>query len=80
MAHTHAERSGFLQQPSTAVLGVLVGLHVLVLVVILARAGSLSPGDADVARANRIATSPAIPYRRAGADCAPFRHPWHRFR
>jgi len=63
MAHTATERSGFLQQPSTAVLGVLVALHLLVLVVVVARAGSLAPGDADVARASRIATSPAIPYR-----------------
>lgn len=71
MAHTPAERSGFLQQPSSAVLGVLVALHVLVLVVILARADSLAPGDADVARANRIATSPAIPYRNFPVEYMP---------
>lgn len=71
MAHTPAERAGFLQQPSTAVVGVLVALHVLVLVVILARAGSLAPGDADVERANRIATSPAIPYRNFPVEFMP---------
>ena len=71
MAHTPAERSGFLQQPSTAVVGVLVALHVLILVVILARAGSLAPGDADVARASRIATSPAIPYRNFPVEFMP---------
>ena len=61
MAHTPAERAGFLQQPSTAVVGVLVALHVLVLVVIIARAGSLAPGDADVRAGQRIATSPGHP-------------------
>ena len=71
MAHSQAERAGFLQQPSTAMLGVLVALHLLVLVVIVARAWSLAPGDADVARASRIATSPAIPYRNFPVEYMP---------
>ncbi|MEP6757758.1 MAG: glycosyltransferase family 87 protein [Actinomycetota bacterium] len=71
MAHTPAERAGFLQQPSTAVLSGLVAIHLLVLVVIVARASSLAPGDADVARANRIATSPAIAYRNFPVEYMP---------
>jgi hypothetical protein len=63
MSHVPAGRSGFLQRPSTTVLAVLVGLHVLALMVVLVRADAVASQDADVARANRIATSPAIPYR-----------------
>ncbi len=71
MAHTPAERGGFLQHPSTGIVAGLVALHVLALVVILARAGSLAPADADVARANRIATSPAIAYRNFPVEYMP---------
>ena len=52
-------------------MGGLVALHILVLVVILARAASLAPADADVARANRIATSPAIAYRNFPVEFMP---------
>ena len=71
MAHAPDERSGFLQRPTTAVLGGLLGLHLLVVLVIVARAGSLAPADADVARANRIATSPAIAYRNFPVEYMP---------
>ena len=63
MAHAPAERTGFLQRPSTGLLGGLVAIHLLILVVIVAKASSLGAIDADVGRAFRIATSPAIPYR-----------------
>jgi hypothetical protein len=53
------------------VVGGLVALHILVLVVIVVRAGSLAPADADVARANRVATSPAIPYRNFPVEFMP---------
>jgi Glycosyltransferase family 87 len=62
MSHVPAGRPGFLQRPSNAVLVILVGLHVLALLVVLIRADALASQDADVARANRIATSPATPY------------------
>jgi len=71
MAHAPDERSGFLQQPTTAVLGGLLGLHLLVVLVIVARTGSLAPADADIARANRIATSPAIAYRNFPVEYMP---------
>ena len=71
MSHTPAERAGFLQHPTSAVMGGLVALHILVLVVIVARAASLAPADADVARANRIATSPAIAYRNFPVEFMP---------
>lgn len=63
MSHVPAGRAGFLQRPSTTVLVTLVALHVLALVVVLVRADALASQDADVARATRIATSPAVPYR-----------------
>jgi hypothetical protein len=63
MSHAPAGRTGTLQRPSTAVFATLAALHVLALVVVLVRADALAAQDADVARANRIATSPATPYR-----------------
>ena len=71
MSHVPAGRTGTLQRPSTAVLATLVALHVLALVVVLVRADALAPQDADVARANRIATSPAIPYRSFPVEFMP---------
>jgi hypothetical protein len=71
MSHTPAGRAGFLQHPTGAVVGGLVALHVLVLVVVVARAASLAPADSDVARANRIATSPAIAYRNFPVEFMP---------
>jgi hypothetical protein len=63
MSHLPAGRAGFLQRPSTAVLATLVALHVLAFVAVFVRAEALASQDADIARANRIATSPAVPYR-----------------
>ena len=71
MAHAPAERTGFLQRPSTGLLGALLGVHVLVLVVLIAKASSLGSIDADVGRAFRIATSPAIPYRNFPVEFMP---------
>jgi len=78
MAHSPAERIGFLHHPSTAVLGGLVALHILVLVVIVARASSLAPADADIGRANRIATSPAIAYRNFPVEFMPIQTAFDR--
>jgi hypothetical protein len=63
MAHTPPERRGSFEQPATWTVVALVAVRVLVLVVIVARAGSIGAVDADIGRAFRIATSPAIPYR-----------------
>jgi Glycosyltransferase family 87 len=63
MSHAPAERSGFLQRPATWAIVALVALRVLVLAVILVRAGAIGSLDADIGRAFRIATSPAVPYR-----------------
>jgi hypothetical protein len=71
MAHAPAERTGFLQRPSTGLLGGLVAIHLLVLVAIVAKASSLGAIDADVGRAFRIATSPAIPYRNFPVEFMP---------
>jgi glycosyl transferase family 87 len=71
MAHAPAERTGFLQRPSTGLLGGLVAIHLLVLIVIVAKASSLAAVDADVGRAFRIATSPAIPYRNFPVEFMP---------
>lgn len=62
MSHLPAGRTGFLQRPPTVLVVGLIAVRVVVLAVILLRAGSLAPGDADVGRANRIATSPSTPY------------------
>jgi hypothetical protein len=62
MSHVPAGRAGTLQRPSTAVLAALAALHVLVFAAVLLRADALAAHDADVGRANRIATSPATPY------------------
>jgi hypothetical protein len=71
MAHAPAERTGFLQRPSAGLLGSLVAIHLLVLVVVLIKATSLGAVDADVGRAFRIATSPAIPYRTFPVEFMP---------
>src|SRR5215471_2247624 len=71
MAHAPAERTGFLQRPSTGLLGGLIAIHLVILVVIIARASSLGALDADVGRAFRIATSPAIPYRNFPVEFMP---------
>ncbi len=71
MAHAPAERTGFLQRPSTGLLGALVAIHVLVLAVVVAKASSLGAMDADVGRAFRIATSPAVPYRAFPVEFMP---------
>jgi hypothetical protein len=71
MAHAPAERTGFLQRPSTGLLGGLVAIHLLVLLVIVARASSLGAVDAEVGRAFRIATSPAVPYRNFPVEFMP---------
>ena len=63
MSHAPAERSGFLQRPATWAIVAPVAVRVLVLAVILARAGAIGSLDADIGRAFRIATSPAVPYR-----------------
>ncbi len=63
MSHVPTGWTGALQRPSTALFGVLIGVHLAVLVVLVARADAIAPGDADLDRANRIATSPAVPYR-----------------
>jgi len=62
MAHSPAARSGFLVSPTTGWMAGLVAVRAVVLVVIVLRASSLAPADADVARANRIANSPATAY------------------
>jgi len=71
MAHAPAERTGFLQRPSTGLLGGLVAIHLLILVVILAKASSIAAVDADLGRAFRIATSPAVPYRNFPVEFMP---------
>jgi Glycosyltransferase family 87 len=71
MAHAPAERTGFLQRPSTGLLGALVAVHLLVLAVIIAKASSLGAIDADVGRAFRVATSPATPYRNFPVEFMP---------
>jgi hypothetical protein len=71
MAHAPAERTGFLQRPSTGLLGGLVAIHLVVLVVIVAKASSIAAVDADVGRAFRIATSPAVPYRNFPVEFMP---------
>jgi hypothetical protein len=71
MAHAPAERTGFLQRPSTGLLCGLVAIHLLVLVVIVVKASSLAAIDADVGRAFRIATSPATPYRNFPVEFMP---------
>ena len=63
MAHAPAERTGSFERPSTWTIVALVTIRVLVLAVIFMRAGAIGSVDADVGRAFRIATSPAIPYR-----------------
>jgi Glycosyltransferase family 87 len=63
MAHAPAERTGSLERPSTRTIVALVAIRVLVLAVIVARASSIGGVDADIGRAFRIATSPAVPYR-----------------
>jgi hypothetical protein len=63
MAHSPSERTGFLQEPAVWLLAVLIAIRVVVLLVIVARAGVIGGLDADVGRAFRIATSPAVPYR-----------------
>jgi hypothetical protein len=71
MAHAPAERTGFLQRPSFGLMGGLVAIHLLILVVIVAKASSIAALDADVGRAFRIATSPAIPYRNFPVEFMP---------
>jgi hypothetical protein len=79
MAHAPAERTGFLQRPSAGLLAGLVAIHVLVLIAILAKASSLAAVDADVGRAFRIATSPAIPYRNFPVEFMPLQTAADRF-
>jgi hypothetical protein len=71
MSHVAAGRAGTLQRPSTAVLAALAALHVLVFAAVLLRADALVAHDADVGRANRIATSPATPYRNFPVEFMP---------
>jgi hypothetical protein len=71
MSHVAAGRAGTLQRPSTAVLAVLAALHVLVFAAVLLRGDALAAHDADVGRANRIATSPATPYRNFPVEFMP---------
>jgi hypothetical protein len=71
MAHAPAERTGFLQRPSTGLLGALVAIHLLVLIVIVTKASSIAAFDADIGRAFRIATSPAVPYRTFPVEFMP---------
>jgi hypothetical protein len=71
MSHVAAGRAGSLQRPSTAVLAALAAVHVLVFAVVLLRADALGARDADVGRANRIATSPADPYRNSPVEFMP---------
>jgi glycosyl transferase family 87 len=63
MAHAPPERPGTMQRPVGWTVIALIGLRVLVVIVIATRAGALGSVDADVGRAFRIATSPAVPYR-----------------
>jgi hypothetical protein len=56
----------------------LVGLRVLVVIVIAVRAGALGSVDADVGRAFRIATSPAIPYRGFPVEFMPLQTAFDR--
>jgi transposase len=63
MAHAPAERSGFFQESATWAFVGLLAIRVIVLAVILLRADAIGSIDADVGRAFRIATSPAVPYR-----------------
>jgi hypothetical protein len=63
MVHSPSERAGFLSEPAVWMLAVLVAIRMVVLLVIVARAGAIGSLDADIGRAFRIATSPAVPYR-----------------
>ena len=71
MAHAPAERTGFLQRPSTGLMGALIGVRVVILAVIVLRAASIGAVDADIGRAFRIATSPAVPYRNFPVEFMP---------
>jgi uncharacterized membrane protein len=71
MSHVPTDRAGFLQRPTTALLAVLVALHVAALLVVVVRADGLAARDADIGRANRIATSPAVPYRNVPIEFMP---------
>src|SRR3954470_5656145 len=71
MAHAPAERTGFLQRPSTGLLAGLVAIHLVAVLVIIAKASALGSVDADVGRAFRIATSPAVPYRTFPVEFMP---------
>jgi glycosyl transferase family 87 len=77
MAHVPPERAGSLQRPATLTV-VLLALRVLIVIVIAARAGALGSLDADVGRAFRIATSPAIPYRGFPVEFMPLQTAFDR--
>jgi glycosyl transferase family 87 len=71
MAHAPAERTGFMQRPSTGLMGALIAVRVVVVAVIVLRAASIGAVDADIGRAFRIATSPAVPYRNFPVEFMP---------
>ena len=78
MSHAPAERSGFLQRPAAWAVVALIAVRLLVLVVILVRADAIGSIDADVGRAFRIATSPAIPYRGFPVEFMPIQTAFDR--
>ncbi|MDP9184263.1 MAG: DUF2029 domain-containing protein [Actinomycetota bacterium] len=78
MSHVPAERSGFFQRPATWAIVALTAVRVLVLAVILVRADAIGRIDADVGRAFRIATSPAIPYRGFPVEFMPIQTAFDR--
>ena len=78
MSHAPAERSGFLQRPAAWAVVALIVVRLLVLVVILVRADAIGSIDADVGRAFRIATSPAIPYRGFPVEFMPIQTAFDR--
>jgi hypothetical protein len=78
MAHTSSERAGFLQRPAASVFVGLLAIRVVVLALIVLRAGPLGSLDADVGRSFRIATSPAVPYRDFPVEFMPIQTTFDR--
>ena len=78
MSHAPAERAGFFQRPATWAIVALVAIRFLVLAVILLRADAIGGLDADVGRAFRIATSPAVPYRGFPVEFMPLQTAFDR--
>jgi Glycosyltransferase family 87 len=78
MAHAPAHRPGSFERPATWTLVALVAIRLAVVCVIAIRAGAIGGVDADIGRAFRIATSPAIPYRGFPVEFMPLQTAFDR--